>query len=88
MLWYRDTGTGRASGKEFSRADEFIPVGDTADGATVTGKDFRDHFRISRTPLYNAAFRSRQLIMTGAKDVCMLIPLSSLQGYRYGIFWS
>ena len=81
MLWYRDTGGGVASGNEFLPADEIIPVGDVGNAANVTGADFRDHFSIARNAGYNSGFRSRQLVTTGAKDVCMYMPLSSLLGF-------
>ena len=81
MLWYRDTGGGVASGNEFLPADEIIPVGDVGNAANVTGADFRDHFSIARNAGYNSGFRSRQLITTGAKDVCMYMTLSSLLGF-------
>ena len=85
MLWYRDTASGRSSGNEFARADEIIAAGDVADGANITGASFRTHFSIARNAQYNSGFRSRQLITTRDKDVCMFLPLSSVLGFCKGI---
>ena len=81
MLWYRDTASGSSSGNEFAPADEIIAAGDVADGANITGASFRTHFSIARNAQYNSGFRSRQLITTGDKDVCMFLPLSSVLGF-------
>jgi hypothetical protein len=79
MLWYRDTGTGTADPDEFVAGVTALPDGTVADGAQATGTELRTAFdTYGRKPTYNAGFRSRQLITTGDKDVCMYLPLSSM----------
>lgn len=80
-LWYKDTGTGAADSSEYSATGQMLTAAAVGDAVALNGANFRTNFHIKRNTSYNSGFASRRLVTTGAKEVCMFLPLSQVFGF-------
>ena len=74
MLWYKDSGDGGTEAREFNAN------ADTANADHTSRAELRTALRNLRRDNYNSGFRMRNLLTAGNKEVCMLLPLSSVFG--------
>ena len=66
---------------EFTKGAELIASGTVGDGAAVNGGPFRTGMdKFVRRDEFNAGFRARQVLASAGKQLCMLLPLSSVLG--------
>ena len=86
MLWYKDTGAASASSAKYRTAFPAGVIADATWGAAdhTTRAEARAVLGLMGAnldnPDYNQGFALRKAVTTGAKDTCLLLPLSQIFG--------